>query len=311
MLGSRSNVRNTRTPPARGLASLFVAAALTVSAGGSGGCMALTPQLAPTDYAELEKVEDRGEREQVYAENTIYRHELPQGTRYTKGTALAAEKRSWQSLDAVLRSDSNSAAVLPKRAQRLARVFTALTIAAGIVTVAGAAASAREGLDLGSLNGTGGLLLGGGLATVGFGITAGIFYGKMRKGYEQAVDVYNDSLGMRLGILTPKGEYIAPRGALVDEEGRIILEEKERTRASKPVGPVGPEPPPVAAEPAAPEPEPPEPQTPEPAQTPEAAPTEPAGEGGASEPPAEEPSGPTVVEPPGPSTAAKLSLKTR
>jgi hypothetical protein len=116
----------------------------------------------------------------------------------------------------------------------LSRLFTALTIAAGVLTVAGVAASAREGLNLGELNGTGGVLLGGGLATLGLGVTAGVFYGKTKKGYQRAVDVYNESLGMRLGILDGKGEYIPPRGALVDEEGFILLEEPERAAGPAP-----------------------------------------------------------------------------
>lgn len=188
------------------------------------GCMALTPQLPPTDYQALEQVEDRQEREQLYVENTIYAHAEPQGMRYTKGTNAAATKRSWQSLDAVLRSDATASSALPTRQLRLSRLFTALTIVASIVTVAGAAASAREGLNLGELNGTGGLMLGGGLAALGFGISAGVFYGKAKKGYQNAVDVYNDSLGMRLGILDPQGEYIPPKGTLVDEQGRVMLE---------------------------------------------------------------------------------------
>jgi hypothetical protein len=287
----------------RRAAAAALGASLAVS---SSACMSLTPQLAPTDYAALEQIEDRGEREQAYADHTIYRHDLPQGTRYTKGTDGAAQQRSWQSLDAVLRSDANSAAVLPRREQRLARLFTALTIAAGIVTIAGAAASAREGLDLGSLNGTGALLLGGGLATVGFGVTGGVFYGKMRKGYEDAVDVYNDSLGMRLGILTAKGEYIPPRGALVDERGFVLLEEKERTIDA-------PTPQPEAEV---------EPPTPDPAAAPpERAPSEtvaPAPERPEAAKPQPEASGddpPLVAEPPGTASIERpgrvLSLHTR
>lgn len=235
---------------------------------GSSGCMALTPQLKPTDFAAIEQVEDRETREQLYAENAIYKHAEPQGTRYTKGTKAGLEKRSWQSLDVILRSDMNASAALPKRELRLARLFTALTVVAGIVTVAGVAASAREGLNLGDLNGTGGLLLGGGLATAAFGITAGVFYGKTKKGYERAVDVYNDSLGVRLGVMTPKGEYIPPRGTIVDEEGYIVLDE------------AGGEPEPEA-----------EPK-------PEAAPAAPLEDLGASEPPPAEPSTEEQASPP-------------
>jgi hypothetical protein len=235
---------------------------------GLGGCMAVTPQLRPTDYAALEQVEDRGQREELYAENQIYSHNEPQGMRYTKGTSTSAHKRSWQSLDAVLRSDQNSAAALPVRQQRLSRLFTALTVVAGIVTVAGTAASAREGLNLGDLNGTGGMMLGGGLATLGFAIAAGVFYGKTKKGYERAVDIYNDSLGMRLGILDPSGKYIPPRGTLVDEDGNVVLDpmadetapaeaEGPQTEPQEPALPAGEE---AAPDEAADEPEPLEPE---------------------------------------------------
>jgi len=219
------------------------ATALGMIGPGSAGCMSLSPQLPPTDYAALEQVEDRSERDALYAENTINRHREPQGTRYTKGTDVNAEKRSWQSLDAVLRSDENSSAALPYKKLRAARILTALAVAASIVTVAGIAASAREGLDLKNLNGTGGVLLGGGLATVGLGIAAGVVYSRARKDYDKAVDIYNDSLGVRLGVYDPNGKYIPPRGVLVDEEGYIILDEPERAVT-------GPQPPP--AKPATP-----------------------------------------------------------
>ena len=225
-----------------------VATALALTLG--GGCMTLTPQLPPTDFAALEQVEDREERERIYAEEQIYTRDLPQGKRYVKGTDVDQTPRSWQSLDVVLRSDANAAAALPTRQLRRSRLFAALTVAAGILTVAGAAASAREGLNLGEIDPAGGVLLGAGLATVGFAITSGVFYGKSRRGYEQAVDVYNDSLGMRLGILDGHGNYIPPRGALVDADGNIVLDPD----APRPAG--APLPAPVAAEPvAAPQPE--------------------------------------------------------
>ncbi len=212
--------------------------------------MALTPQLQPTDFAALEQVEDRETRERLYAENAIYEHDEPQGKRYTKGTRVGQEKRSWQSLDAILRSDMYASAALPKRELRLSRLFTALTVAAGIVTVAGVSASAREGLNLGDLNGTGALLLGGGLATAAFGIAAGVFYGKTKKGYERAVDIYNDSLGVRLGVMTPAGEYIPPAGTIVDEEGYIVLDDAEIALQPGPQEETGP------ARPPKPQPEP-------------------------------------------------------
>ncbi|MEN9222610.1 MAG: endonuclease III [Thermostichus sp. BF3_bins_97] len=144
----------------------------------------MSPQLGPTDFAALEQVEDREERERLYTQNAIYRHSLPQGTRYTKGTSRTAERRSWQSLDAILRSDRNASAALPYKNLRRARIFTALTITSVLVAVAGTAASAREGLDFSEMNGTGAILLGGGLASVGIAIAAGVFYGKTKKGYE-------------------------------------------------------------------------------------------------------------------------------
>jgi hypothetical protein len=215
-----------------------------------GGCVALSPQLGPTDFAALEQAADREEREQLYAQNAIYKHSLPQGTRYTKGTSRSAERRSWQSLDAILRSDRNASNALPTKQMRRARIFTALTITSLLVAVAGTAASAREGLDFSEMTGTGAILLGGGIATVGFAISAGIFYGKTKQGYERAVDIYNDSLGMRLGLYTPEGKYIPPRGALVDKDGYILLEEPEAAIVDEPApeeaGPTLPE----ASEPA-------------------------------------------------------------
>jgi len=199
--------------------------------------MSLAPQLRPTDFQKLETLTDREDRERAFADSAIYRHEEPQGIRYTKGTSVMVTKRSWQSLDAILRSDASSSAALPKRDMRISRVFSALTVVAGILTVAGTAASAREGLDLQQLNGTGAVLLAGGLASVGFGITSGIFYGKTKRGYEEAIEVYNDSLSVRLGLNTAAGDYIPAQGVLVDEDGYIMLDERER-----PVGPSEAEP---------------------------------------------------------------------
>lgn len=204
---------------------------LALVAGAAPGCMTLTPQLPPTDFSELEKIEDRDERERQYAEQQVYTEDMPQGTRFTKGTDPSTP-RSWQSLDVVLRSDNTSAAALPTRQLRRSRLFVALTVAAGILTIAGAAASAREGLNLGDIDPAGGVLLGGGLATVGFAITSGVFYGKSRQGYERAVDVYNDSLGMRLGLLDGEGNYLPPRGALVDAEGNVVLDPGGEQRAA-------------------------------------------------------------------------------
>lgn len=281
--------------------SLAQACALLSAMTVAGGCTSLSPQLRPTDFEELETVSDRSEREQAYADNAIYRHDEPQGMRYTKGTSDRATKRSWQSLDVILRSDASASAALPTRELRISRVLTALTVVAGILTVAGTAASAREGLDLQRLNGTGGLLLGGGLAAVGFGITAGVFYGKTKKGYARAVDVYNDSLSVRLGLNTPSGEYIPPEGVIVDNEGYIVLDERERgLGASEPE----PEPPPAAVTPAptvepAGEP-PPAAVTPEPAGEPPPAAVTPAPEPAPASPPVQTPTAkvPDAAPPP-------------
>lgn len=275
-----------RTPRAcKGLALLT---ALTVAS----GCMSLAPQLRPTDFEELETVSDRSVREQAYVDNAIYRHDEPQGTRYTKGTSVMATKRSWQSLDAILRSDASASAALPKREMRISRLFTALTVVAGILTVAGTAASAREGLDLQKLNGTGAVLLAGGIATVGFGITSGVFYGKTKKGYERAVDVYNDSLAVRLGLNRPSGEYIPPQGVIVDKEGYIVLDERERALLGDDEAPA-----------AAPAEETPAPGT-EPVET-TPPPVEPTPAPVETKPPVQSPTPPTVVAPtPGGNAAA-------
>lgn len=297
-------------------------ALLTATSLGTG-CMALSPQLPPTDFAVVEQVEDRQAREEIYAEQQIYVHNEPQGQRYTKGADVNAQKRSWQSLDAVLRSDAHSAAALPVRQQRLSRLFTALTVVAGIVTVAGAAASAREGLNLGDINATGGLLLGGGLATIGFGITAGVFYGKTRRGYEDAVDVYNDSLGMRMGILDGRGEFVPARGMVVDENGYVVLDptvDEEPAAEPKPADIVGPQPEPAEPEVASPEvaepevaaPDAPDPVEPTPVADPP--PAETAAPDEAATPPAEaaspsEPVEPVVAEPPAASVARLRLLR--
>ncbi len=254
MLGSKPVHRRSRSlTPARSAGStprackgLALLTALTVTS----GCMSLAPQLRPTDFEELETISDRSAREQAYADNAIYRHAEPQGTRYTKGTSPMATKRSWQSLDVILRSDASASSALPRREMRISRVFTALTVVAGILTVAGTAASAREGLDLQQLNGTGAVLLAGGLATVGFGITSGVFYGKTKKGYERAVDVYNDSLAVRLGLNRPSGEYIPPQGVIVDKEGFIMLDERERALGQPEAAEETPAPGPVEETPA-------------------------------------------------------------
>jgi hypothetical protein len=190
------------------------------------GCMSLAPQLAPTEYAELEQVKPRTERDQAFKDNLIYRHEEPQGTRYTKGNESGTTKRSWQSLDTILRSDENSSAALPAKQLRRSRIFTALALTSSIVFIAGGAATAREGFSFSKPTAGNITLISGALLSVAFAVVAGVLYRRARGGYDQAVDVYNDSLGLRLGVMTPQGSYIPPAGVLVDEEGFVETEDK-------------------------------------------------------------------------------------
>lgn len=246
--------------------------------------MSLTPQLHPTDVAALEQIEDYGERNQAYNDNAIYRQTDARGVRYVKGTRLGARPRSWQSLDLILRSDRSSAAALPEKKIRAARVLTGFVIASGVVLLGGIAASAREGLDLSRINGTSAILLGGGVATVAFGIATGVVWGQAKAGYENAVNVYNDSLALRLGIADADGNFRPPPGVLVDEEGFIILDQKELSvpgLQGPPPRPPEPEPPPPP-DPITPQPlEGPEPlkapETPEPAAAPAPEPGAPTG----------------------------------
>ena len=114
----------------------------------ASGCTVLSPQLDPPDIAALEQVADRDERERLYADLMIVRHAEPQGVRYTRGSHPLSVKRSWHSLDAILRSDANASEALPTRTIRTSRVLTALTAISALAVVSGVAVSAREGLDL-------------------------------------------------------------------------------------------------------------------------------------------------------------------
>src|SRR5690606_10882369 len=169
------------------------------------GCVGLTPQLHPTDVVALEPLEDFDERNEAYNANATYRHVDARGVRYVKGTRMGARPRSWQSLDLILRSDRNSAAALPEKKIRTARVLTGFLVASGIVLFGGIAASAREGLDLSRLSGTGSVLLVGGISSLAFGIATGVVWGQAKSGYENAVNIYNDSLALRLGISDADG----------------------------------------------------------------------------------------------------------
>lgn len=190
------------------------------------GCMALVPQLEPTDLASVEQATSRSERDQAQRDNSIYRHEEPQGTRYTKGNVDGTPKRSWQSLDAILRSDANSSAALPAKQLRRSRVFTALAVASSILFVAGIATTARDGFNFKNPSPENAVLLGGALSSVAFAVVAGVLFRRARKGYDRAVDVYNDSLGLRLGVMTAQGNYIPPAEVVVDEEGYVVTEDR-------------------------------------------------------------------------------------
>jgi hypothetical protein len=245
------------------------------------GCMALTPQLHPTDIAKLEQLEDREDREQAYVDNAIVVLSDARGVRYTKGHRVGARPRSWQSLDLVLRSDRNSAAALPENKIRAARVLTGFMIASALVVVGGIASSAREGLDLSRPTGTSAILIGGALGSLAFGVATGVVWGQARRGYENAVNVYNDSLALRLGISDANGEYRPPEGVLVDEEGFIILDQRElsvpelRGKPPAEVKPEAPEPLPIIPVPMGPAPAEPVPPASEPAEI-ELAPVAPA-----------------------------------
>ncbi len=220
--GSRSTKHLVRTA-ARGALCLTL-----------GGCMTLTPQLEPTDLARIERIEARADRDAAFRDNSLYRHEEPQGTRYTKGNADATPKRSWQSLDAVLRSDANSSEALPAKQLRRSRVFTGLAIASSVLFVAGVAATARDGFSFREVTPGNGILLGGALGSVAFAVVAGILFRRASKGYDRAVDVYNDSLGLRLGVMTPAGNYKPPADVEVDAEGFVITEERGGPRVYGP-----------------------------------------------------------------------------
>lgn len=194
----------------------------------------MQPQLQPTDMVAVEQAETREDREVMYEQERIRVSYDPRGKRFVKGDDPYDPVQGWQSLDAVLRSDANSSAALPERKLRTSKVLFGVALASGLVMLAGAAATAREGLDTNSLAGPGAILLAGAGMTVGFGIGAGITFQQARHGYEGAVEVYNDSLGLRLGLYDGDGNFIPPPGTLLDEEGFIILEDSLALESANP-----------------------------------------------------------------------------
>ncbi len=190
---------------------------------GASGCLSLTPQLQPANLPALEQIESREDREAAYERERIRMEYDPRGRRYFKGEDPNAPRRGWQSLDAVLRSDANSAAMLPEKKIRTSRILLGISMASSLVTVAGAAATAREALNLGRITGPGLILLSGATMSLSFGIGAGVTFGQARRGYEQAVDVYNESLGLRLGLYDAQGNFLPPPGTVLDEDGFMIL----------------------------------------------------------------------------------------
>ena len=189
----------------------------------SFGCTALVSQIPPSDLGALEALESREERQAAFAGNQIVVHKRINGLRYTKGNDLNTPESDWQSLDLLLRSDRVSAAALPDKKRRVANVMIGMAAMGGLATTTGIAATAGNGLDTTRLTAPGALLLGGAVVTVAFSVAAGILYGKMRKDYQRAVEVYNASLSMRLGLAAADGAYRPPGGVLVDPDGFVVL----------------------------------------------------------------------------------------
>lgn len=228
----------TTSPPRRRSSTPWTASLLAGVIAVAPGCIGFNAQLPPADLGALEKLETREAREAAYEEERIRVEFDPRGKRFYKGDDPDTPKRGWQSLDATLRSEATSASALPEKQIRASKVLAGVALASGLVMVAGAAATAREALNLGRVTGPAAILLAGAGVSLSFGIAAGVVYGKARKGYENAVDVYNDALGLRLGLLDENGQYIPPPGTLLNEDGFIILrDEVPVTRAEVPETP--------------------------------------------------------------------------
>ena len=173
----------------------------------STACTSVSPQLAPTDYRQLEQLEALEERQRAYAENAIYPVQSARGLRFVKGTSPYADARDWKGLDLILRSDARSAAMLPVRPFLWSRILLAFALSSGAVAVTGLLASERTGFDSGNMNGPAFMLVGGGVGAFAFGLASGMVFQQAKYEYHRAVDVYNDSLGLRLGLLGPDGRY--------------------------------------------------------------------------------------------------------
>ena len=164
-------------------------------------CMLTSPQIRPSNLADLERLQSRQDRELAYNEHSIYPTTDARGTRYVKGTSDDTVSTDWKGLDLVLRSDAHAAAVLPERTLIASRVLALLALTSGLVAFAGVSASANSGINLSAkISGPAVLLVSGGIMTFGFGLGSGICLGKARHGYRQAVTVYNRSLARRLGL---------------------------------------------------------------------------------------------------------------
>ena len=212
-------MRTTRT-------SRLAVVGRTVLIGGmalSFGCTSLVSQIPPSNLAELERLESRESRETAFTENRIVVHNRINGLRYTKGDDLNTPESDWQSLDLVLRSDRVSAAAIPNNSRKNANIMIGMAAVGGLAMTTGIAATAGQGLDTTRMTPPGAMLLGGALVAVAFSVAAGVLYGKMRKDYQRAVDVYNASLSMRLGLATSGGEYRPPGEVLVDPDGFVVL----------------------------------------------------------------------------------------
>jgi hypothetical protein len=187
------------------------------------GCTSLSPQLPPPDFAARERLETRADREAAYREHELQvRNELV-GTRYTIGTTPNQIPRGWTSLERVLQSNADSAAAIPEKKRRRARILTVLSAISGFTFVAGVGASAAEGFQIGKATPGNVIMLSSSVATLAFALSAGLVWNSIRDDYERAAEVYNRSLGLRLGIYDAEGRYLPPAGSLIEPDGSIVM----------------------------------------------------------------------------------------